>query len=68
MTRDDAKAAGLSNRALALLLGVDESNISKMLAGRTTRPTPGAEALVWLWPRLSSDLRLALLTYMRDKS
>lgn len=57
----DVKAAGLKVAELASVLGVHRTSISDMLAGKTERPTPGAHALVWLWPHLSEDLRASLL-------
>lgn len=65
MTRDEVKAAGLDNRDLSVLLEIHESNVSKMLSGRTSRSTPGAKAIVWMYARLSPTERAEWLAFMR---
>lgn len=61
LTRADLDAAGLQVGELAAVLGVHRTTISDMLSGATGRPTPGAHAVVWVWPRLTDAERAGLL-------
>jgi hypothetical protein len=58
---DELKAAGIGVGELAKVLGVHRTTMSDLLSGKTSRPTPGAHAIVALWPYLPDGLREALL-------
>jgi len=61
LTHADLDAAGIRVGELAKVLGVHRTTISDMLSSKTGRPTPGAHAVAWAWPRLSGTERDALL-------
>lgn len=61
LTHADLDAAGIRVGELATVLGVHRTTLSDMLSGKTGRPTPGAHAVVWVWPRLTDAERAALL-------
>lgn len=61
ITFADLDAAGIRVGELAAVLGVHRTTISDLLSGKTARPTPGAHAVIWAWPRLSAADRAALL-------
>jgi hypothetical protein len=61
MTSHDLKRAGIRPGQLAQVIGVHPSTISDMLSGKTLRATPGACAIVFLWPTLTESQRASLL-------
>ena len=61
LTKADLSNAGMAVNDLAAALGVHRTTLSDMLNGKTSRPTSGAHALVWLWARLDPALREALI-------
>jgi hypothetical protein len=61
LAKVDLCAAGIKVGELAAVLGVHRTTLSDLLSGKTERPTPGAHAIVWMWPRLSGTEREALL-------
>lgn len=61
LTHADLDDADIRIGELATVLGVHRTTIHHMLSGQAGRPTPGAHAIVWMWPRLSDVERAALL-------
>jgi len=61
-TKASILAAGIRPGELATVLGVHPTSVSDMINGRTGRATPGSEAIVWLWPRLTEEDRKSLLS------
>jgi len=58
---EDLKRAAISPTDLAAVLGVTPRTVDLMLRGETEKGTPGASAIIWLWPRLSRGDKAALL-------
>lgn len=61
LTRADLGTAGIKVGELATVLGVHRTTVSDLLSDKVGRPTPGAHAIVALWPHVDEATRKALL-------
>ena len=62
LTTRDLVSSGIKVGELAAVLGVHRTTVSDLLGAKTARATPGAHAIVALWPHVSERTRKELLS------